>query len=296
MDLKSLQANWEEFARHDPMWAILTDPKRTRNRWDPEEFFRSGESEINALVEELGRGGYRFGRQRALDFGCGVGRLTQALCAHFENCVGVDISDSMVAQARKFNRHGERCRYVVNQVNDLSQFAADEFDFIYTNLVLQHIERRYVECYLREFIRVIRPGGLAVFQIPSSSRVGAASKAAPDASTVPPVKSWKDTARGLLRAAGIDPEKLYYWQHTTLPSLPRRARLAAGRLLGRLGVGTNTLYHRGLAEIPAVMEMHCFERTEVEAFLSANGGRILEVKSFDFAGPEYLCYMYYVSK
>jgi cyclopropane fatty-acyl-phospholipid synthase-like methyltransferase len=34
-------------------------------------------------------------RLEALDFGCGIGRITQALAAHYASCVGLDISEEM---------------------------------------------------------------------------------------------------------------------------------------------------------------------------------------------------------
>ena len=41
-------------------------------------------------------------------------------------------------------------------------------DFIYSRIVLQHVNSRYaVRSYLSEFARVLAPGGLLVFQLPS---------------------------------------------------------------------------------------------------------------------------------
>jgi SAM-dependent methyltransferase len=105
-------------------------------------------------------------RGAALDFGCGVGRLTQALCRHFERAVGVDIAPSMIRLANQFNRFGDRCRYCLNEANDLRLFADDSFDFIYSNLVLQHMQPDYSKNYIKEFVRVLAPGGIAFFQLP----------------------------------------------------------------------------------------------------------------------------------
>jgi SAM-dependent methyltransferase len=102
----------------------------------------------------------------ALDFGCGVGRLTQALAPHFVRVYGVDIAPSMIEQAEILNRHGENCRYLLNQSSDLSLFPDAMFDFIYSQIVLQHMAPRYALKYVAEFLRVLRPGGVAVFQLP----------------------------------------------------------------------------------------------------------------------------------
>ena len=116
------QRIWEGWARSDPMWAILSDPDRKGGRWEPEEFFRSGVEEIDSVLSDLQQRGIDPHRGRALDFGCGVGRLTQALAEHFESADGVDIAQTMVALAQEHNRFGDRVRYHVNPRSDLSLF------------------------------------------------------------------------------------------------------------------------------------------------------------------------------
>ena len=105
-------------------------------------------------------------RGGALDFGCGVGRLTQALASRFASCVGVDISQEMIRKAESLNQYAH-CRYLVNSDVRLP-FADGSFSFIYTNITLQHVPRRLSESYLREFVRVLEPGGLLVFGIQDS--------------------------------------------------------------------------------------------------------------------------------
>src|SRR5207248_4370527 len=61
----------------------------------------------------------------------------------------------------------QRCHFVVNPANDLTLFPDDSFDLIYSSLVLQHMRPEYSLNYIKEFLRVLAPGGLLVFQIPS---------------------------------------------------------------------------------------------------------------------------------
>ena len=170
MKLRRQQKQWEQLAVDDPLWAILTDPDKKDRRWDTAEFFASGRAEVAHVVSILDRLGHPAARRTALDFGCGVGRLTQALADYFDQVTGVDISASMVAQACEFNRQADRVRYVLNTENHLAQFPADTFDLVYSNIVLQHIPPRHSRQYVREFVRILRPGGLALFQIPSHFR------------------------------------------------------------------------------------------------------------------------------
>ena len=51
------------------------------------------------------------------------------------------------------------------------QFADETFGLVYTSIVLQHIQCTYVERYLRELIRVLKPGGIFVFQVPDRKSV-----------------------------------------------------------------------------------------------------------------------------
>ena len=82
-------------------------------------FFATGEAEI-AHVLAVADGLRPVARTgRALDFGCGVGRLTRALGTRFERAVGVDISEAMVAQARRLNEAFPTCEFVVNAAPDL---------------------------------------------------------------------------------------------------------------------------------------------------------------------------------
>jgi hypothetical protein len=119
------------------------------------------------VLKDLEKLDHSLARGKALDFGCGVGRLTQAMCRHFEECHGIDIAESMVAKAREYNRHGARCHYHVNTKSDLSLFADHTFDFIYTNIVLQHNPPAMSRRFIQEFLRILAPGGLLVFQLPS---------------------------------------------------------------------------------------------------------------------------------
>jgi SAM-dependent methyltransferase len=166
------RTSWEDLARLDPLWAILSDPAHQHGKWDPDAFFATGVREIDALLTSAARHDRprRFGR--ALDFGCGVGRLTSALAAHFDEAVGVDISAAMIEQARTYLRDRPNCRFLVNDAADLLLFPDGHFDVIYSNIALQHVPRReHIRRYLAEFVRVLAADGIAVFQLPSALRL-----------------------------------------------------------------------------------------------------------------------------
>jgi SAM-dependent methyltransferase len=170
MWLERAKLDWERLGEADPLWAVLSDPDLTENRWDRETFFNTGLEEVAKNFRYLTDLNLEVLRDRCLDFGCGVGRLTQALCEYFDRCDGVDIAASMVQWARGFNRHGARCHYHVNNTGDLRLFDDGQFTFVLSIITLQHIEPVYSKRYVAEFMRVLRPGGLALFQLPSAVR------------------------------------------------------------------------------------------------------------------------------
>jgi ubiquinone/menaquinone biosynthesis C-methylase UbiE len=175
VDIAELGRHWDEFAKKDPFWAILTSPHTKGNRWDRGQFFATGVTEVAELLAYLQSSGFSFPRRRALDFGCGVGRLTQALALHFDEVIGLDISPTFVELASQYNVHGSRCRFYVNEVANLHLFGSDSFDFIYASKTLQHMHPRYMQGYLAEFMRLLTHQGLAAFEIPTE-RKGVASR------------------------------------------------------------------------------------------------------------------------
>ncbi len=164
MDIKKIHQNWTELATDDPMWVVLTDPQKRGGKWDVEEFFLHGREEIAAVLKRADAMKLQLGKARALDFGCGVGRLSQALAAHFSMVDGIDVSSSMLEKANALNRFPEKVRYHLNVKSDLTDFSSNTYDFIYSNICLQHIPTELQLRYVADFMRVLKPGGVAWFQ------------------------------------------------------------------------------------------------------------------------------------
>ena len=165
--LRQHQRDWEDFGRVDPMWAVLSAPGRRHGGWDAAEIFASGARHVAALMKTAEELGLPACREAALDFGCGVGRLTRPLAEYFDSCICLDISESMIAQARAWHRDCPGCRFEVNTNGNLRAFTDASFDLVYSRYVLQHLpSANHLRSYVREFLRVLRPRGLAAFQIP----------------------------------------------------------------------------------------------------------------------------------
>jgi hypothetical protein len=78
---------WEELASVDPLWAILTSSDRLGGGWELAEFFETGEAEISEMLKVADDLGEPVRRVRALDFECGVGRLSPPLAERFGGLV-----------------------------------------------------------------------------------------------------------------------------------------------------------------------------------------------------------------
>lgn len=164
------QEYWDRHARRDPLWAILSDPTKAGRRWDLRSFMETGRREVSLLMYQLRALNIEVDRRAALDFGCGVGRLSQPLAQYFDRVVGVDISPEMIRLAREINQLPERVEYLHNPGTDLAGLATGAFTFMYSNVVLQHIEPDTSLRYLGELFRVVARGGVLVFQLPSHLR------------------------------------------------------------------------------------------------------------------------------
>jgi SAM-dependent methyltransferase len=165
--LEPHRRDWETLAHADPLWAVLTDREHKGGRWEPQEFLATGDRELEEVLEAAAGLGLPVSGEAFLDFGCGAGRITRAAAARFERCIGVDIAEGMVERARELSGDRAGCEFVVNDRPDLRLFGDDSFDFAYSSVVLQHQPTAELALgYLRELVRVVRPGGGLVFQLP----------------------------------------------------------------------------------------------------------------------------------
>lgn len=197
------RAAWEDWGRIDPFWAVLTEADARHGRWDVDRFFVTGVEQVATMLAHTQRYGRPAHRGTALDFGCGLGRLTRALAPHFERTYGLDVASTMIKRAQRldtgFGRSG--AMFVRHDREDLSRFASESVDFLSCLLVLQHLPSRdAIETYLREFVRVLSPAGAAVVQLPVYVPPD------PAGDLYVPLRT---RGKRLLRAVGVSPKLLY---------------------------------------------------------------------------------------
>ena len=163
--VERMRREWDERAKTNARHYVAT----SRQVWSDDAFFHSGQLEIEDIVlnhiDEICVG-RRAAEMRALEIGCGAGRMTQSLGEIFGRVDAVDISSEMIAQARAALSGRGNIQFHVNNGVDLSIFADDSFDFAMSAIVFQHIPRKaIVENYLCEAARVLRRQSLFKFQV-----------------------------------------------------------------------------------------------------------------------------------
>lgn len=111
----------------------------------------------------------RFPFDSALDAGCGTGSHSFALLREGVKTVGIDISAQMISEAQKHaSRFGiGEARFIQSSFEQLSGAVSQKFDVVFClGNSLAHLEpRQSLPQALREFSRVLHPGGRLIIQL-----------------------------------------------------------------------------------------------------------------------------------
>lgn len=128
--------------------------------WDA--YWESGRRDLGILLAVGTRVG-PLGSALVVDLGCGIGRLARPLSEKFDQVVGADISEAMLAQARE-NVQGAFVRFVLIGADcrvDVSDSAAD---VVLAWTVFRHTPKSVFARYLDEARRMLKPGGRLLFE------------------------------------------------------------------------------------------------------------------------------------
>lgn len=165
----STDHDWEAWGQQDPYFGVITHEKyRAKNitKADKLDFFKSGEAHIEHVLSVCRQHfSPNFMPTRVLDFGCGVGRLVVPLSAIASEVVGIDVSESMLREARKnCEEHKIKNVKFVRSDDELSELDG-EFDFIHSYIVLQHIPVCRGNHIFLQLLEHLSEGGIAVIHM-----------------------------------------------------------------------------------------------------------------------------------
>lgn len=195
-----MRQDWDRRAREDAGYYVAFG-RRSQTR---EEFFATAADVLRTLKEEFRRWppGTDLSQLRALEIGCGPGRILLPLSQIFGHVSGVDVSGEMVALARENLRDVSNATALAGDGASLAGIGSESVDFCYSYAVFQHIpDRRVILNYLREARRVLRPGGILKCQVnglPQGTAVG---------HRPPPIAGW--SSRAAVAASRHDPGDTY---------------------------------------------------------------------------------------
>lgn len=151
--MRDTDQDWRLLGETDPFWAVLSTPEFHTDGITPEaveRFYALGRLDIElfaGLVERAS--GTRPAGGTALDFGCGVGRLSEALADLGFQTTGVDVSPGMLAKARL---RGDRVSY-------RGSLPDGAFDWVVSHIVFQHIPPARGLVLMGELVDRLAPGG-----------------------------------------------------------------------------------------------------------------------------------------
>lgn len=189
---------WDRWGQLDPYFGVLAEDRFARGNIElhRDEFFASGQEYISHALRRFESHFGELRRGRALDHGCGVGRLTLPLAGHFSDVVALDVSPHMIAEAKANAAVADLTNAHFALADDDLSGATGEFDFVNSHMVLQHVPVRRGLPILFRLIDKVRPGG--GFHVHFSYRTESLPRALLywASANIPGVKLWQNVCAG----------------------------------------------------------------------------------------------------
>ena len=160
-----MRQDWDERARRNAFHYIAS----WRADWNPESFFQSGEQDYEQFVAPVvNRSGWQPNDKRMLELGCGAGRMTRSFAGRFSRVIAFDISSEMLHRAQVLSPELSNVDWTLGNGTDLSGVADESVDLVFSYIVLQHMPTAGLALrYMLEMLRVLRAGGIFLFQFNS---------------------------------------------------------------------------------------------------------------------------------
>lgn len=166
---RDTDSDWKRVAEDDPYWGVLsldTYRKKSMDVQRLDQFMASGEDYIANLFALINKFLIPdFAPRRALDFGCGVGRLAIPIAKRVNEVVGVDIAQAMLKLCRKHAKQVGLNNITLCTSDDTLSKVEGVFDLVNTYIVLQHISPDRGYKLIQEMINRLTIGGVGSIQL-----------------------------------------------------------------------------------------------------------------------------------
>lgn len=155
---------WESLAQEMPYWAVLSmDQFRPEalGEGNLKEFFASGEGWVEFVLGRIRTLDPGFTPRSAIDFGCGVGRITLPLSRRVDRVYSIDVSPTMLELCRaNCERDGRTNVTRVRSTDDLGN-QREPVDLVVSTITFQHIPEPRGLAILGQLLGRLNPGGWA---------------------------------------------------------------------------------------------------------------------------------------
>lgn len=201
---------WVQWGERDPYFAVITDPKYRSVQLTEaarDEFFATGRWHARHVLDAVRRHvAADFQPKRALDFGCGVGRVALPLAEQVAEVVGVDVAPAMLAEASR-NATARGQTNVTWALSDDALAAVEgPFDLVHSCITFQHIDVARGRRLFQRLLELLAPGGAGAIQVTYAKIGHAATFGQPPVREPEPGNRPGATLRPLTPPPARDPE------------------------------------------------------------------------------------------
>jgi len=170
------ELSWEEKARLNPLYSIMSDDFLKSSSTDFKEdeldkFYLQGMKFWNKWFAPIFENSVNLRGLTIIEYGVGMGRLLNQPAQFGANCIGIDISEDQLNNAKKYCPNSEIIEFKLLKPKEQISINSNLANFVYSYAVLQHIKQTSdFKFAINEMCRLTAPGGLLKFQARSLNR------------------------------------------------------------------------------------------------------------------------------
>ena len=157
--MRDTDLDWRTIGANEPYFGVYTHPDFLRQNLDAANkavFFASGERLVTWTVDLIkSKVSAAFAPTHAVDFGCGVGRLSFPMARYAGRVTGVDLSAGMLTEAKR-----QAALRGLN-IDFRTGLPIDSYDWVNSHIVFQHIPPARGYVLLGLLLRGLVPSGVA---------------------------------------------------------------------------------------------------------------------------------------